>query len=173
MTLTQVAQEWVNPHNVALEQYWSRYARVNNLFFVLRGHIYHAKLTIICTVSKFPQNFRNSNWHTLYFASSPSFQRRPTTSTANMRRPYFVLIQCRRQSKRSEGHSPKMGGTKIDWIFAHKNWYFTTTNYALFLKFWNHVWKKRRISTAAFISFFRLRPIQSLEKFVCSDHKSN
>ena len=26
------------------------------------------------------------------------------------------------------GHKPKVGGTKINWIFAHKNWYFTATN---------------------------------------------
>ena len=51
------------------------------------------------------------------------------------------------------------GDTKIDWTFAHKNWYFTATNYALFQKFRITFEKKRHIRPAAFRSSFRMRPI--------------
>ena len=53
------------------------------------------------------------------------------------------------------GHQPKVGG-KVGCTFAHKNWYFTATNYVLFLEFCIHAWKNRRIKPAAFISSFRM-----------------
>ena len=38
------------------------------------------------------------------------------------------MYLCRHQSNRSEGTLAESGGTKIDWTFVHKNWYFTATN---------------------------------------------
>ena len=63
--------------------------------------------------------------------------------------------QCRRQTKRSE-MGPSRKWTELLHIKAD----------ILKLQFCNHLWKKIQISLAAFISSFRMRPIQLLEKYV-------
>ena len=79
--------------------------------------------------------------------------------------------QCRRQTKRSEGALAENGGHYKNRL----NFLHIKTD-ILKLLFCIHLRKKRHIRPAAFISSFRMRPVQSLEKFVCRnecDQKRN
>ena len=86
------------------------------------------------------------------------------------------LLQCRPQSKRSEGTLAESEGALKQTELLHIKTdilRLQITDY--FLNFVFVFEKKRHISPAAFISSFRMR-LQSLEKSVCSnvcDHKYN
>ena len=54
----------------------------------------------------------------------------------------LICRQCLCQSKQSEVAQAGSGGTKIDWTFPHKNWYFTAPNYTLFWKISIHSEKR-------------------------------
>ena len=82
----------------------------------------------------------------------------------------ILYQQCRRQTKRSERAPAENGGT-IKWTeLLH------IKTDILKLQFCSHLWKKIHISPAAFISSLRMRPVKSLEKYVCRsecDQKRN
>ena len=77
---------------------------------------------------------------------------------------YFYSLPCSAVARANEvrGHYPNVGGTKINWTFAYKNWssdlvrlQICATLKVLYSKLKNSIY----IRPAAFLSWFRLRPI--------------